>query len=448
MQPVNSTLIVTPGSPLHGEYCLPGDKSISHRAALLAVLAEGESTIDHFLVAGVTRAMLDCLGELGVEWGLQSDRLWVKGKGLRGLTAPVRPLDCGNSATTLRLLAGVLAAASVPATLDGSPGLRKRPMDRIIGPLRQMGVNLSAQNGCAPIEMKDSLLPLRPLDYFLPVASAQVKSCLLLAAMAANGTTSLNEPGPSRDHTERMLRNMGVNVVCEQITKNGRLQYVTRITPSHPLQLKPLRFTVPGDFSSAAFLIIAALITPKSEILLHNVGLNPTRIGLLDVLWNMGADITISNPNNQNDEPIGDLTVRASRLNGTSVSESLVVRMIDEFPAFAVAASFAQGTTLVSQAEELHLKESDRISQLCGELATLKVNISERPDGFMVQGGSLPYGGQVQAHSDHRLAMSLALVGLAGRAPVMVQEAEAIAESFPDFVAALRSLGACVEMVQ
>jgi 3-phosphoshikimate 1-carboxyvinyltransferase len=240
---------------------------------------------------------------------------------------------------------------------------------------------------------------------------------------------------------------MGVNVECEQITKNGCLQYVTRITPSHPLELEPLQFTIPGDFSSAAFLIVAALIIPKSEILLHDVGLNPTRTGLLDALWNMGADITISNQRSQYGEPVGDLTVRASRLNGTKVSESLVVRMIDEFPAFAAAASFAQGTTIVSQAEELRLKESDRISQLCGEFTTLKVKISEKPDGFMVQGGSLPFGGRVQAHSDHRLAMSLALVGLAGQAPVIIQGAEAIAESFPDFVAALRGLGACMEMV-
>ena len=448
MQLAKSTLLVTPGSPLRGEYALPGDKSISHRAALFAGLADGESRIDHFLVAGVTQAMLSCIRELGIAWRLDADRLWVNGKGLHGLTTPAQPLDCGSSATTLRLLAGALAASATPATLDGSPGLRTRPMQRIVEPLRRMGVDLTAQAGCAPLELKSCLMPLHALEYSLPVASAQVKSCLLLAALAADGTTVLTEPGPSRDHTERMLRHMGVDLESEAVIRDGSLQYITRLSPPHPLLLKPLHFSIPGDFSSAAFLIIAALVTPGSEILLHGVGLNPTRSGLLDALASMGADITISNSCDQNGEPIGDLTVRASRLTGTTVSGSLVVRMIDEFPAFAVAASFAHGTTLVSQAEELRLKESDRIGVLCAELASLGVPIVPRSDGFIVQGGTPPAGGRVQAHMDHRLAMALALVGLGGQAPVMVDGAQVIAESFPDFVLALQGLGAHLELVE
>ena len=441
----NKTLTVAPGSPLRGEYRLPGDKSLSHRAALFAALAQGQSRIDHFLVAGVTQTMLEALRDLGVAWRQEGERLFVEGKGWQGLKPPLRPLNCGNSATTLRLLVGALAATGTPAVLDGGPGLRKRPMDRIVEPLQQMGVVLSAEGGCAPLSLVVSRWPLKPLDYTLPVASAQVKSCLLLAALAAKGTSTLREPGPSRDHTERMLRSMGAAVESEQLSIDGGFQYVTRLTPPKPLLLKPLDFAVPGDISSAAFLIVAALITPGSEIHLRNVGLNPTRTGLLDVLADMGAEITIEPHGDQQGEPVGDLTVRSSVLHGTQVSGPLVVRMIDEFPAFAVAAAFAQGLTEVSQAEELRLKESDRISMLCRELASLGVQVSEAPDGFTIQGGVLPQGGQVDVHSDHRLAMSLALVGLAGQGLVTVRGAEMIAESFPEFIEVLRGFGARLE---
>lgn len=446
MSNTGSKLMIKPGHPLRGEYRLPGDKSLSHRAALLASMAQGESQVDHFLVAGVTQAMLTCLAELGVEWRLEGDRLWVNGKGLAGLRPSSQPLDCGNSATTLRLLAGALSAASLPAILDGSSGLRRRPMDRIVEPLHLMGVEISAQNGSAPVVLEGFAKPLHPLVYDLPVASAQVKSCILLAAMAADGITVLTEPGPSRDHTERMLAHLGINVETTRVNGEDKSRYITRLTPPNSHRLDPFNYTIPGDFSSAAFLIVAGLITPGSEIILPDVGLNPTRIGLLDALWDMGADITPSNVHLQQGEPVGDLTVRASSLHGTMVSGSQVVRMIDEFPALAVAASFANGTTLVSQAQELRLKESDRISQLCSELSTLGVNVSSLPDGFILQGGELPSGGSAQAHGDHRLAMSLALIGLAGRGSVSVHDADVIAESFPDFVHALQALGADMEL--
>lgn len=436
-------LTITPGHPLHGSYTLPGDKSLSHRSALFAALAQGESRIENFLVAGVTRAMLAALAEVGIDWHLDGNVLHVVGRGLPGWQPPRQALDCGNSATTLRLLAGALAASGIPAVLDGSPGLRRRPMARIVKPLRQMGVPVEASPSVtAPLV----LLPrsqerLSSLDYTLPVASAQVKSCLLLAALAAGGPTILHEPGPSRDHTERLLTAMGVPV--ERTCSNG--SYHTRLLPPAEIRLKPLNIALPGDMSAAAFLIVAALISPGSEVRLNNVGLNPTRTGLLEALRNMGAEIEIYPHPEQAGEPNGDLLVRHSSLQATRVSGSLVVQMIDEFPAFALAAAFARGETCVSEAQELRHKESDRISMLVGELRNLGILAAENPDGFTIRGGAFPQGGHVEAHGDHRLALALSLAGLAGQNPVSVHGAQVLAESFPEFPAALRQLGAHVQ---
>jgi 3-phosphoshikimate 1-carboxyvinyltransferase len=276
------------------------------------------------------------------------------------------------------------------------------------------------------------------LQYHLPVASAQVKSCLLLAGLAAREPTTLFEPGPSRDHTERMLHAMGVHV--ESGFEHG--EYTTHIIPPSPLRLRPLNIALPGDFSAAAFLIVAALITPGSEVQLCNVGLNPTRTGLLEALQRMGAKIEITPQPDQGTEPMGDLSVRYSRLNSTNISGEQVVRMIDEFPAFAIAALFAEGKSVISQAEELRYKESDRIGALVNELNRLGIQASENPAGFSILGGRLPKGGEVDAHSDHRLAMALALIGLAGQGPITVRSSQIIAESFPEFPYVLRSLGA------
>jgi 3-phosphoshikimate 1-carboxyvinyltransferase len=455
-------LVIAPGGPLIGEIGasdasvagagdhpgLPGDKSLSHRAALFAALADGESRIENFLVSGVTDAMLGALSALGVPWRLDGNTLKVRGVGLRSADggSPVASgatLDCGNSATTLRLLAGALAAWGAQATLDGSPGLRRRPMRRIVEPLRSMGVEISSQDGCAPLAVRAASLPLRALDYFLPIASAQVKSCLLLAALSGDGPTALVEPGPSRDHTERMLRAMGVEVTNLPLD-SGR--WITRLAPPQPLSLSPLHIRLPGDMSAAAFLIVAALITPGSQVTLRQVGLNPTRTGLLDTLREMGADLRLDNLAEQAGEPVGDLTICHSPLHGVHVGGERVVRMIDEFPVFAIAAAYAQGETLVRDAEELRHKESDRISALGQELRRLGVDFSETPDGFVLRGGQPPEGGEVQSHGDHRLAMSLAVCGLAARRPVRVDGAEIIDESFPSFVPVLRSLGASVVM--
>ncbi len=436
-------LTIIPGKPLAGEIHLPGDKSISHRAALLSALATGESEIGNFLIAGVTRPLLDALSSLGVPWSLAGNRLSVRGVGMAGFQSPPGPLECGNSATVLRLLAGALSAAGVAAVLDGSAGLRRRPMKRIVEPLALMGVPIQASAGdTAPLTLSPRLKsrPLRALNYRLPVASAQVKTCLLLAALAADGITVLTEPGPSRDHTERMLCAMGVEVHAEGDPALGDISVTLR--PPASGDLVPLRIHIPGDFSSAAFLIVACLVTPGSQILLKNVGLNPTRTGLLDSLRAMGADIRISNLTEQGGEPAGDIFAASSPLHGISVDGSLVVRMIDEFPAFAVAAAFAQGETRVSGAAELRYKESDRISLLGQELRALGIDYDETPDGFVIWGGRPVKGGIVSAHGDHRLAMALAVAGLASTAPVTVKTAEIVAESFPEFPSMLRALGA------
>ncbi len=439
-------LISSPGSPLQGVMCVPGDKSLSHRAALFAALAEGESRIENFLVSGVTQAMLEALTALGVVWRLEDQggqhrRLVVQGRGLRGLSSPTEALDCGNSATTMRLLAGALAAAGVSATLDGSAGLRRRPMDRIVEPLQQMGVAIQAPGGCAPLTLHPSAFPLRPLHYSLPVASAQIKTCLLLAALAASGPTTLVEPGPSRDHSERMLRSMGVSITSEKGYQDGKPLYKTSLTPPKGLVLSPLAMALPGDFSSAAFLIVAALITPGSAVTIREVGLNSARTGLLDALLGMGADICITSQANRSGEPVGDLHVKYSRLHGATIFGEQVVRMIDEFPIFAIAAAYASSPTTVSEAAELRLKESDRIAVLCEELRKLGVQAVEHPDGFTIQGGTAVQGGTIQPHGDHRLAMSLAVAGLASQAPVAIQDAQIIEEFFPEFTQTLQALG-------
>ncbi len=439
-----TTLVINPSRPLRGETSLPGDKSLSHRAAILGALATGESRIEHFLSAGVTQVMLDALSQLGVDWHLENDTLLISGRGWEGLVAPKSPIWCGNSATTLRLLAGLAGGAGLAVELTGSAGLNRRPMQRLVEPLQQMGILITAtEQGTAPIRLspRPEGTLLRAVDYRLPVASAQLKSAILLAALAGDGTTTVHEPGPGRDHTERMLRAMGVDIRSTQEGEGSRVS----LTPPKRLSIPALGLALPGDFSAAAFLIVAALITPGSEIVLHRVGLNPTRTGLLETLQEMGADIQVLEPGIEGGEPVGDLVVRASRLSGTTVSGSRVVRMIDEFPIFAVAAAYAQGKTVVSQADELRHKESDRIGALCEGLAVLGVPLTETPDGFVVSGGTQPTGGTVVACGDHRLAMSFAVAGLAAMRPVSVAGAEMLHESFPGFVEALTGLGADIQ---
>jgi len=430
-----SDLSLSSSDPLSGEIHLPGDKSLSHRASLFAALAEGESTIDRFLVSGVTRAMLNALTALQVPWHLEGERLTVTGHGLRGFRPPVAPINCGNSATTIRLLAGALAASGTPCVLDGSDGLRLRPMDRITEPLTAMRVPITAERACAPLTLsaRPPDTPLSAVDYTLPVASAQVKSCLILAALAADGVCAFREPGPSRDHTERMLAAMGADI-C--LGTDGAVRVAPLARP-----LSPLNITLPGDISSAAFLLVAAAIVPGSSILIRDVGVNPTRTGILDVLSEMGATVRVENVREVAGEPVGDIRLTAATLKAVSVGGDTVVRMIDEFPAFAIAACFAEGITEVRNATELRYKETDRISVLCRELRKLGVKLDERDDGFAIQGGTLT-GGTCDASGDHRFAMALAVAGLSASSPVTVGNSNILNESFPDFVATMTRLGA------
>ena len=440
------TLTILPKHSLKGNVTLPGDKSLSHRAALFAALAAGHSRIDNFLISGVTSRLLEALTRMSIPWKLDGTTLTVDGKGIGGFAVPFAPLNCGNSATTIRFLAGALAASGTPAVLDGSQGLRRRPMDRIIQPLQQMGVNIKGTAGFAPLSLGVSQLPLNGGTYQMAVSSAQVKTCLLLAGLSAREPVTVSEPGFSRDHTERMLTSMGVTIRAEKTLVEGVTHFLTKLTPpSTSYSLKPLNMTLPGDFSSAAFLIVAALITPGSEITLKNVGLNATRTGLLDILLSMGASIQIVARPSSNGEPVGDLTVRHSILKGVDISGEQVVRMIDEFPIFAVAATFAEGSSSVKDAAELRLKESDRITALCAELKNLGADLDEAPDGFTIHGHSSLRGGTVDPHGDHRLAMSMAVAGLAAENPIRILNPEIMDESFPEFGDVLSKLGASLE---
>lgn len=413
--------------PLCGTVEVPGDKSLAHRAALFAALAEGVSEVSNYPDSGVTRAMRGALASLGVPSTLEGGVLRLSGNGLKPFPVSGAVAYCGNSATTIRLLAGAVAATGSTAVLDGSAGLRKRPMDRIIDPLRAMGAAVEGTPGvaadgravlCAPLSFRPA--PLKGIDYALPVASAQVLSCLQIAALGATGESHFTVPGPVRDHTVRMLRAMGASVSC--------------LTP-----LRPLKGRLPGDISSAAFLLAAAAIVPGSRIMVKGVGVNPTRTGVLDALQAMGAKISLSAAREEMGEPVADVTLETGTLKGIVIAGDLVVRAIDEIPVLAAVAAFAEGETVVREARELRYKETDRIAAIVAQLRALGVDISEQPDGFTIQGGTLT-GGTARANGDHRLAMSMAICGL--RAPVTVEGAEILDESFPSFLPTLASLRA------
>ena len=426
-------------SPLRGRISVPGDKSISHRAVILAAAAEGSSVIRNWLPAGDTLATLEAVRALGVkiETAPQSAQAWtlrIEGRGLYGLQAPVRALDCRNAGTGFRLLAGLMAGQSFPVVLDGSEQLRKRPMRRIIEPLTEMGAKIEANDGRAPLSIRPSALT--GSSYAMRVASAQVKSAILLAGLYATAETRVFQPGPARDHTERMLRAMGVPLEEEA----GWI--ILQEAAGGSRKLDPLDLTVPGDISSAAFPLVAAAIVPHSEITITNVGANETRTGLLDMLRAMGANFTIENERITGGETAVDLTVRFDELHATDVGGETVVRGIDEFPIWAVAATQAAGESSVSGAAELRVKEVDRISVFAGELGKMGVPITERADGFTVSGPLRLHGAVMDSHDDHRLAMSLAVAGLAGDSPTTILDAECARDSFPGFVETMAAIGA------
>jgi 3-phosphoshikimate 1-carboxyvinyltransferase len=433
-------LTVRPGAPLRGRVRVPGDKSISHRALLLGAIAEGTSRVENLLPAADCRATLRAVRALGVEIEeFAPTAVLVHGQGLHGLREPGDVLDCGRSGTTMRLLAGLLAGQPFFSVLSGDAQLCRRPMDRIVEPLRRMGATLLGRDGGDRPPLAVLGGRLRGMDYTLPVASAQVKSALLLAALYADGPTALHVPGPARDHTERLLRAMGGNL-------QGSLSTL-QLVPGHRLQAMDI--PVPGDCSSCAFLVIAATLVPGSEITIEGVGVNPTRTGFLDVLRAMGADVAMGHERVVGGEPVADLTVCASELRGGKVDGDLVVRTIDEFPILAVAATQAQGETVVRDAAELRVKETDRIATIVQELGCLGAEIEPRPDGFVVHGPT-PLGRHghspraLDSHGDHRLAMALAIAGLVSREGTCVEDASCIGDSYPGFGDTLAGLGAHV----
>ena len=418
------------GGPLHGEVTVPGDKSISHRAIMLAALADGVCRIDGFLESADARATEAVFRQMGVhiEAPAPGARI-VHGVGLHGLRPPSGSLDCGNSGTAMRLLAGLLAGQRFHSRLIGDASLSRRPMQRVTAPLARMGARIETANGCPPLEIHGNNA-LQSIDYAGEVSSAQVKSAILLAGLYAEGTTRVTEPEPTRDYTERMLAAFGWPVEFSP----GR----AALAGGHRLQATDV--VVPADFSSAAFFLVAATLVPGSRLLLRQVGMNPRRTGLLQVLRAMGARIDEHAAGEQGGEPVADLLVRHAPLVGVDVPQEIVADMIDEFPALFVAAACATGTTVVRGAAELRVKESDRITVMAQGLRELGVHVEETPDGAVIHGGSLR-GGSVHSRADHRVAMAFAVAAQVSKGPVRVEDVGNVATSFPGFARLAQKVG-------
>ncbi len=424
-----------PGGPLRGSVRIPGDKSVSHRALMLAAIAEGESRIGGFLEGEDTRATAAVLAQLGVriDTPAAGERL-VHGVGLHGLRGTAQTLDCGNAGTGMRLLAGLLAGQAFDSLLVGDASLSQRPMRRVTDPLARMGARINTCEGLPPLHVHGGQ-SLHGIRYELPVASAQVKSALLLAGLYAEGTTEIIEPHPTRDYTERMLAAFGWPIEFSP----GR----ARLAGGHALHATEVQ--VPADFSSAAFFLVAASIMPGSELRLPAVGLNPRRTGLLHALRLMGADIAIEHPRESGGEPVGDLIVCHAPLHGIELPEALVPDMIDEFPALFIAAAVASGRTVVRGAAELRVKESDRIASMATGLRALGATIEETPDGAIIDGGRLG-AGCVETHLDHRIAMSFAVAGLRAAGPVQISDCAHVATSFPGFLELANGCGFALQL--
>lgn len=415
---------------LKGTVTIPGDKSISHRAVLFASIADGESMINGFLRGDDCLSTIACMRKLGIQIDEEDDRIVVKGKGLYGLTESSEVLDVGNSGTTVRLLSGVLAGQDFSSVMVGDDSIAKRPMGRVTGPLKMMNASVDGRKNAeyTPLHLRGG--NLKGIHYLSPVASAQVKSAILLAGLYATGETKVTEPSKSRDHTERMLESFGVQV---DVTDKS-----ASVKGGQPL--KGTSIQIPGDISSATFILVAGAIVPGSEITLVNVGMNPTRTGIIDVLQQMGADLTINHERKLGGEPTADLTIRYSNLSAMIIDGELIPRLIDEIPAIAVLASQAEGTTVIKDAQELKVKETNRIDTVVNQLAKLGVNIEATDDGMIINGKSTLTGGTVQSFHDHRIGMAMALCGLIADGAVRVEDTEAIDVSYPTFFSDLSKL--------
>ena len=407
---------------LRGTLTVPGDKSISHRAVMFGALAKGTTRITHFLEGADCLSTISCFRKMGIEIERNQEQILVHGKGLHGLQAPSGILDVGNSGTTTRLISGILAGQNFSSEIDGDASIRTRPMKRIMAPLTSMGADIISRNnnGCAPLIITGK--PLHAVHYDSPVASAQVKSCVLLAGMYADGITSVTEPFLSRNHTEIMLNYFGAKVSSTGTS--------AAIYPEPVLEARDI--VVPGDISSAAYFIAAGLLTPDSEILLKNVGINPTRAGSLKVCRSMGADITLLNENPEG-EPTADLLIRTSSLKGTVIQGADIPTLIDEIPMIAVMAAFAQGTTIIRDAQELKVKESDRIAVMVDNLKRMGADIEGTDDGMIIHGGRPLHGAAIDSHLDHRVAMSFAVAGTICEGEMEIQDAQCVDISYPEF---------------
>lgn len=414
---------------LKGSVRVPGDKSISHRSIMFGALAEGTTRVTNFLKGADCLSTIACFQKMGIEIAHDGEEIQIRGRGLHGLYEPIETLDVGNSGTTMRLLSGILAGQSFASRLDGDASIQSRPMKRIIQPLRQMEAKIKSvkENGCAPLQIEPSML--HGIHYNSPVASAQVKSCILLAGLYADSPTSVKEPYLSRNHTEVMLQKFGAYVTSEGTT----------ITVMPEPKLYAQKIEVPGDISSAAYFIAAALIVPGSEVLIEHVGMNPTRDGLLRVCKAMGADITILNKNHSG-EPTADLLVRYSGLKGTTVGGALIPTLIDELPVVAALACFAEGTTVIKDAQELKVKESNRIDAMVKSLSLMGAKVTETEDGMIIEGGHSLHGAVIDSRLDHRIAMTFAVTALAADGETEIRDADCVKISYPDFYRDLYSL--------
>lgn len=428
---MSSLLTITPAKSLQGEISLPGDKSISHRAIILTSIAEGISVIRGWQKGKDCLATLNILKMMGIEVREEKDKLIIKGRGLTGLKEPTDILNCENSGTTMRLLAGLLSAQGFYSVLSGDSSLRRRPMRRVIGPLERMGAKIfGRENGqCPPLSIIGS--SLKGIDYSLPIPSAQVKSCLLLAGLYARGTTSITEPYRSRDHTERMLKFLEVELEIDNLTVKveGGASLIGR------------EIYVPGDISAAAFFIGGGAIIKGSQVKILSVGLNPTRRGFIDVLLQMGADIRVHNLRERCGEEIGDIEIRGgATLKGILIKGEMIPRVIDEIPILAVVACFARGRTVIEDAAELRVKETDRIKAIAAELSKMGAKVEEKRDGIIIEGTGKLKGCQCQSYKDHRIAMALVIAGLAAEGKTEIMAPECIETSFPGFEDILREV--------
>ncbi|RJS92683.1 3-phosphoshikimate 1-carboxyvinyltransferase [Salinisphaera sp. Q1T1-3] len=425
---------IAPGGCLTGRVSVPGDKSMSHRAIMFGALAEGTTTIDGFLESGDCLATLRAFEAMGVAHRLEGRTRVITGAGLRGLGAPTGPLDLGNSGTAMRLLSGVMTGQAFDSVLTGDGSLSRRPMNRVIEPLTRMGAAIAGDaGGRAPLRIAGNQA-LHAIEYASPVASAQIKSCVLLAGLYAQGTTCVTEPGISRDHTERMLAGFGVAV-----ERAGR-----RVSLVGGQTLRAAHVTVPADLSSAAFFLVGAAIAPGSDLTLPGVGINPTRRGVIDALIAMGADITLLDERESAGEPVADIRVRGSQLHGIAIDGDLVELAIDECPALFIAAACAKGTTEISGAAELRVKECDRIAVMARGLEALGVDCEETADGLIIRGreDAEAFGAAtIASHEDHRIAMAFAMAGLRARGPIVIDDCDYVATSFPGFTALAAEAG-------